>query len=105
MEIVSGYKLKTGKIGDAVAGAYKKVEDTFVDAFLEKSGDGKGIAGLKTGKAGDAAVSAYKAVEDTVVSGYKRVENAFIDAFLEKNDEQAAREQDPSRDEFCRKEE
>lgn len=96
MEIVSGYKLKTGKIGDAVAGAYKKVEDTFVDAFLEKSGDGK---------AGDAAVSAYKAVEDTVVSGYKRVENAFIDAFLEKNDEQAAREQDPSRDEFCKKEE
>ena len=96
----------SGKIAAAaVAGAYKKVEDTFVDAFLEKSGDGKGIAGLKTGKAGDAAVSAYKAVEDTVVSGYKRVENAFIDAFLEKNDEQAAREQDTSRDKSCKKEE
>lgn len=44
---MSEYKLKTGKIGDAVVGAYKAVEDTvvggykkvenaFVDAFLEK---------------------------------------------------------------------
>ena len=44
--------LKTGKVGDAVVGAYKAVEDTvvsgykqvadaFVDAFLEKTGDSK----------------------------------------------------------------
>ena len=36
---MSEYKLKTGKIGDAVVGAYKKVEDAFVDAFLEKTDD------------------------------------------------------------------
>ena len=41
---MSEYKLKTGKIGDAVVGAYKKVEDAFVDAFLEKSEDGKIMA-------------------------------------------------------------
>ena len=84
---MSEYKLKTGKIGYAVVGAYKKVEDAFVDAFLEKSEDGKSIGGLKTGKAGDAIVGAYKAVEDTVVSGYKKVEDAFVDAFLEKTDD------------------
>lgn len=44
---MSEYKLKPGKIGnavigayqkveDTVVGAYKKVEDAFVDAFLEK---------------------------------------------------------------------
>lgn len=81
---MSEYKLKTGKIGDAVIGTYKKVEDAFVDAFLEKSEDGKSISGLKTGKVGDAVVGAYTAVEDTVVSGYKKVEDAFVDAFLEK---------------------
>ena len=39
------YKLKTGKmaekatykkIGDTVVGSYKKIEDAFVDTFLEK---------------------------------------------------------------------
>ena len=45
---MSTYKLKTGKVGEAVVGAYKavedtvvgvykKVEDAFVDTFLEKS--------------------------------------------------------------------
>ncbi len=45
---MSEYKLKSGKIGDAVVGAYKavedsvvsgykKVEDAFVDTFLEKT--------------------------------------------------------------------
>lgn len=44
------YKMKPGKIGKAVIGAYKKVEDSvvggyqkvedaFVDAFLEKTDD------------------------------------------------------------------
>lgn len=47
------YKLKTGKIGNTVIGAYKAVEDTvvsgyqkienaFVDAFLEKADDTAG---------------------------------------------------------------
>lgn len=33
---MSEYKLKPGKVGKTVMGAYKKVEDAFVDAFLEK---------------------------------------------------------------------
>lgn len=94
---MSEYKLKSGKIGDAVVGAYKKVEDAFVDAFLEKSEDGKSIGGLKTGKVGDAVVGAYKAVEDSVVSGYKKVEDAFVDTFLEKTDHDASEGQPPEK--------
>lgn len=94
---MSEYKLKSGKIGDAVVGAYKKVEDAFVDAFLEKSEDGKSIGGLKTGKVGDAVVGAYKAVEESVVSGYKKVEDAFVDTFLEKTDHDASEGQPPKR--------
>lgn len=48
---MSQYKLKTGKVGekvvdaykkieDTVVGGYKKIEDAFVDAFLEKVEDG-----------------------------------------------------------------
>ena len=33
---LSDGKLKTGKIEDGVVGAYQKVEDAFVDSFLEK---------------------------------------------------------------------
>ena len=40
---MSEYKLKTGKLGETVVGAYKKVEDAFVgtykkieDAFVDK---------------------------------------------------------------------
>ncbi|MDY3692175.1 MAG: hypothetical protein SO072_09410 [Dysosmobacter sp.] len=95
---MSEYKLKSGKIGDAVVGAYKKVEDAFVDTFLGKSEDGKSISGLKGGKVGGAVVDAYKAVEDTVVGGYKKVEDAFVDAFLEKTDDHASNEQGPNQD-------
>ena len=31
--------LKTGKVGEAVAGAYKKVEDAFVNTFMAKEGE------------------------------------------------------------------
>lgn len=96
---MSEYKLKTGKIGDAVVRAYKKVEDAFVDTFLEKSEDGTRISGLKTGKVGDAVVDAYKAVEDTVVGGYKKVENAFVDAFLEKDERHEEEKQTPKQGE------
>lgn len=96
---MSEYKLKTGKIGDAVVGAYKKVEDAFVDTFLEKSEDGTRISGLKTGKVGDTVVDAYKAVEDTVVGGYKKVENAFVDAFLEKDERHEEEKQTPKQGE------
>ena len=31
--------LKTGKVGEAVVGAYKKVEDAFVNTFIAKEGE------------------------------------------------------------------
>ena len=50
------YQLKTGKVGEKVMDAYKKIEN--------------------------GAVSGYKAIENGVVSGYKKVEKRFADAFL-----------------------
>lgn len=79
---MSEYKLKTGKIGEAVVGAYKKIEDKFVETFLNEDGS------MKTGGMAEKATSAYQAVEDAVVGGYKKVENAFVDAFLEKVDDE-----------------
>lgn len=32
-------KLKTGKVGEAVVGVYKKVEDAFVNTFMAKEGE------------------------------------------------------------------
>lgn len=77
---MSEYKMKPGKIGDAVVDVYKKIEDRFTETFLEKD---EGM-NLKTGKVGDTIVDAYKKVENTVVDGYKKIENAFVDTFLEK---------------------
>ena len=57
---MSDYKLKTGKIGETVIGAYKKVEDAFVDKFLEKGEEGETDLRLKTGKVGEAVVKGYK---------------------------------------------
>ena len=72
---MSEYKLKTGKVGDAVMGAYKKVEGAFVDTFLEKGEGEDAELHMKTGKIGHA-----------VVGTYKKIENAFIDTFLERVD-------------------
>ena len=79
---MSEYKMKTGKIGEAVVGAYKKIENAFVDTFLNEDGS------MKTGGMAEKATSAYQKVEDTVVGGYKKVEDAFVDAFLEKVDDE-----------------
>ena len=54
---MSEYKMKPGKIGEAVIGAYKKIEDSFVDTFLEK--DENGEVTVKTGKVADTVVGAY----------------------------------------------
>lgn len=78
---MSEYKMKTGKLGEKVVGAYKKIEDAFVDTFLNEDGS------MKTGGMADKAASAYQKIEDTVVGGYKKVESAFVDAFLEKTDD------------------
>lgn len=52
------YKLKTGKVGEAVVNGYKKIEN--------------GVVG------------GYKAIEKGVVDGYKKIENGFVERFLER---------------------
>ncbi|MBP3382711.1 MAG: hypothetical protein J6K78_02245 [Tidjanibacter sp.] len=52
------YKLKTGKVGEAVVNGYKKIEN--------------GVVG------------GYKAIEKGVVGGYKKIENGFVERFLER---------------------
>ena len=63
---MSEYKLKPGKVGQAVVDTYKKIEDT--------------------------AVGGYKKIEDTVVGGYKKIENAFVETFLEKTQDDSKSE-------------
>lgn len=52
------HKLKTGKVENAVVGAYKKIENGVVDG--------------------------YQAIEDAVVSTYEKIEGKFVEKFLEK---------------------
>lgn len=78
---MSTYKMKPGKIGKAAIGAYQKVEEKFVDTFLEEDGS------LKTGGMAEKVTGACQKVEDAVVGGYKKVEDAFVNAFLEKEDD------------------
>ena len=83
---MSEYRLKPGKIGEKVVGAYEKVEKKFVDNFLNDDGS------LKTGGMADKATSAYQKIEDGVVGTYKKVEDAFVDTFLEKVEEEKPEE-------------
>ena len=78
------YQLKTGELGEKIAGAYQRVEDSFVDHFLERTADGAETFRLKTGRVGEAVVRGYREIEDTFVGAYKKIEDAFIDVFLEK---------------------
>ena len=78
---MSEYKLKTGKIGEKVVGAYEKIEKKFVNTFLNEDGS------MKTGGMAEKATSAYQKIEDTVVGGYKKIEDRFVDTFLEKTEE------------------
>ena len=52
-------KLKTGKVENAVVGAYKKIENGVVDG--------------------------YQAIEDAVVGTYKTIEGKFVEKFLEED--------------------
>lgn len=79
---MSKYKMKPGKMGESIIDTYKKIEDKFVDAFLEEDGT------LKTGGMAEKATATYQKIEDTVVGGYKKIENAFVGAFLKKDDEE-----------------
>ena len=69
---MSEYKLKTGKLGDKVIGTYRKVEDAFVDRFLEKDPNDPGVLRMKPGKLGKAVMQGYQTIEDTVVGAYKK---------------------------------
>lgn len=60
------YKLKTGKVGDAVIGTYKKIENGVVDG--------------------------YQAIEDAVVGTYKKIEGKFVDKFLEETPDETSSE-------------
>ena len=55
------YKLKSGKVENAVVGAYKKIENGVVDG--------------------------YQAIEDAVVGTYKTIEGKFVERFLENTNE------------------
>lgn len=79
---MSDYKMKTGKIGDAVVDTYKKIENKFTSTFLNEDGS------MKTGKIGETITDGYQKIEDAVVGSYKKVEDAFVDAFLEKVDDE-----------------
>ena len=98
---MSEYTLKTGKVGEKVVGAYKKVEETFTDAFLEKGEQTAGTYTLKTGGVAkkvvdgfkaieNGVVGGYQAIENGVVGGYKKIESKFVDAFLEKVEDESA---------------
>lgn len=82
------YKLKTGKVGEKVVGAYEKVEKKFVDTFLHEGGS------MKTGGMAEKVTTVYQKIEDGVVGAYKKTEDAFVDAFLERVDENKTEKED-----------
>lgn len=88
------YRLKPGKVGEKVIGAYEKAEKKFTDAFLEEDAVSDSGYRLKTGKTGESVKGAYKKIEDGVVGVYKKVEDAFVDVFLERCDEEESGEVD-----------
>ena len=55
------YRIKPGKLGNALIDAYYKIED--------------GVVGT------------YKKIEDGAVGSYKKIEAAFVERFLEKTDD------------------
>ena len=55
------YRLKIGRLGEALVNGYYDIEYT--------------------------VVSAYKAIEHGVVDRYKKLEQAFVETFLEETDE------------------
>lgn len=90
---MSEYKMKTGKLSEKVVDAYKKIEGSFVDTFLNEDGS------MKTGNMAGKASSAYQKIEDTVVGGYKKVEEAFVDTFLEKVEDEESEVKKETKDE------
>ena len=83
---MADYQIKPGKLGNQVIGAYKKIEEKFVNRFLEEDETSESGYRLKTGKAAEKVTGAYQKIEDTVTGAYQKVEDAFVDAFLEERD-------------------
>ena len=89
-----GYTLKPGKIGKKLIAGYQKIEEKFVDAFLQEDAGCPGGYTLKTGENAKKVTSAYQKIEDGVTGTYKKIENGvvgtyqkiedvFVDRFLE----------------------
>lgn len=89
---MSDYKLKTGKIGKAVIGAAKNMEEKFTEKFLEKDEGSPTGYSLKTGGMAEKATAAYQKIEDAVVGGYKKIEDGFVETFLEKEENKEAQD-------------
>ena len=53
---MSEYKLKPGKLGEKIVNAYKGIEDSFTETFLEEDGS------MKTGGIAEKATSAYRKI-------------------------------------------
>ncbi len=68
------------KIAETVVEGYQKIEDKFVDTFLNEDGS------MKVGKVGDAVVDGYEKIEEGVVGGYKKIEDSVVDGFTKLTD-------------------
>lgn len=64
-----------GKISETVTEGYQKIEDKFIEKFLQEDGS------LKTGKIGEAVTEGFQKIEDGVVSGYKKIEDGVVEGF------------------------
>lgn len=73
--------LKTGKAGDAVVGAYRKVEDAFVSKFLTREGESVEEAKARLAAEQKAREEAAKAEAEKRAADQK----AVIEASLEKS--------------------
>ncbi|MBO5365799.1 MAG: hypothetical protein J6A39_04140, partial [Peptococcaceae bacterium] len=75
-------------------GTYQKIEDKFVDTFLdheEAADNAEGETAEKESKVKnafekieDAVVGTYQKIEDGVVGTYQKIEDKFVDTFMEK---------------------
>ena len=69
--------LKTGKVGKAVVGAYKKVEDAFVNTFMAKEGE--------TAEEAKARVTAGTEARQAKIKADMEAREAAQKAMIEKN--------------------
>jgi len=84
-KIMDKYKLKVpNSLGENISKRYKKIEQTFIDNFLEKKDENSNDYRLKSSKLSQKVVCVYKKIENGTTSTYKKIEDKFVDMFLEK---------------------